>query len=169
MIALQSLVCCLVYCPSRGWFGSSSSGSPISARSATSTSKPPWARARSTNHSAMGWPARPGRVEPTMTVSVGMVGGAPVPWFVGGIAGPTSAEAQAGDGFDQFAFLVGQVGPEGIAEQVGGVPQAGQGRGPAAGRDERHQRPVHAVEDVVDDPVLGLPAGDDRAQPRVAA
>src|ERR1700753_728260 len=73
-------------------------------------------------------------------------------------SGLASAEAEAGDGLDQFAFLVGEVGPEGVAEQVSGLAQTGQGGGVATGRDERDQGLVHAVEDVMDDPVLGLQA-----------
>ena len=48
--------------PERGWVGSSWNGRFSSARSATSTSKPPCARACSVNQSPMARPTRPGRV-----------------------------------------------------------------------------------------------------------
>src|ERR1700691_1420923 len=76
-MALHSRVCFLVYCRSRGWLGSSRKGRFTSARSATVTSKAPWARARPMNHCPMGKPARPGRVEAMTTVSVATVVSAP--------------------------------------------------------------------------------------------
>jgi hypothetical protein len=65
-IALQSLVCWWTYWCSRGWFGSSNIGRFSSARSVTTTSKSPLARARSMIQSATADPTRPGRVLPMM-------------------------------------------------------------------------------------------------------
>src|ERR1700722_17621673 len=68
----QSLVCWWTYLRRRGWFGSSYIGRFSSARSVTSTSKPPCSRARSVIHSATDGPIRPGRVEPMMTRKTGL-------------------------------------------------------------------------------------------------
>src|SRR4051794_33401488 len=70
--ALHCHVCSCVYWRSRGWLGSSMSGRLSSARSATSTSKPPCASARSVNQRPTGRPARPWRVLAMMIWRVGI-------------------------------------------------------------------------------------------------
>ncbi len=67
-VSLQRLVCSCSYWPRRGCFGSSSIGRASSSRSIKTTSKRPWARARSRNQLPTGQPTRPGRVL-AMTIS----------------------------------------------------------------------------------------------------
>src|SRR3954453_19291822 len=71
-MALHRFVCALRSRRSRGWSGSSYIGRSTAARSATRTSNPRWALARSANHSPIGSPARPGRVLAMMIVRLVM-------------------------------------------------------------------------------------------------
>ena len=66
-----------------------------------------------------------------------------------------------GQRVQQLALLVGQVGEQGVGQQVDDVPQAVQG--PRFVGDQRHERPVDVVEHVVDDLVLLLEPVDHRA------
>src|SRR5262249_56085 len=59
--ALHAFVCACSYCPRRGCFGSSRSGSAASFKSARPTSNFACAWAGAKNHWAIGRPARPGR------------------------------------------------------------------------------------------------------------
>ena len=121
--ALQSFVCCCVYWRRRGWLGSSRNGRPSSRRSTTSRSKAPCARARSTNHWAMGRPPRPGRVLPMMMARVGMRGAV--------LPGPGDEGGHAADD-QQDAERLGDA----VVEDAGDVLSLGAG---VAHRDQQHR------------------------------
>ena len=67
-----------------------------------------------------------------------------------------SVEAQSSKWFDELALLVGEVRQQRVTEQIDRCPQLGH---PVRLGHERDQRAVDALEHIVNDQVLLLPAG----------